>query len=66
MKQKQADKLAEKIYNNMYPRLIELVERVEKNNCNPAYIVAFHIGLCADISHILKKIKLKEDRGNEL
>jgi hypothetical protein len=47
-------KKSEKILNNILPRIMELVNRVEKRKVNDAYLIAFKIGLIADIEEILK------------
>ena len=46
-------KQADKIYNKIFPRIIELVERVIKDDANPAYMVAFGTGLRGDIQDAL-------------
>lgn len=57
MKQKQANKTAERIYESMVTRITEIVERAVDKNLNGAYLVAFQIGLISDIEDVLKKVR---------
>ena len=49
-------KYAHKIYQNLAPRLDELVEKVRKGTYNPAYQYVFEINILYIIHEELKKL----------
>ena len=57
MENKKFSKEVEKIYYVLVPRINEALQ---KENWNPAYEVAFEIGLKADIEDALNKTRLQK------
>ncbi len=58
IKIKERKRMAYIIYKDIVHRLDELIGRAEKHNLNPAYTLAFQVGLRVDIEDSLKKVKI--------
>jgi len=57
MKKEQANEVANKIYGSIVNRLQELQDRCFRMEVGDAYLLAFQIGLTADIADELKKVR---------
>lgn len=65
IKKKERERMSRIIYNDISNSLKELVDRTEAENLNPAYILAFQIGLQSDIEDSLKKVKTPSKQSTE-
>ena len=58
IKIKEKKRIAHIIYGDLINRLEELIIRAEERNVNDTYLLAFQIGLQADIEDSLKKVRI--------
>ena len=59
IKKKERERMSYIIYKDLSHRLDELIKRTNEGSLNPAYFVAFQIGLQGDIENSLKKLKVE-------
>lgn len=63
VKKKERERMAHIITKDIWHRIVEISERSANHNLNPAYELAFQIGLQGDIADSLRKLKQDSEKS---
>lgn len=66
VKKKERERMAYIISKDIWHRIVEISDKSYNHTLNPAYELAFQVGLESDIADSLKKLKLDAKRGKDV